>query len=834
MNTKQLIVAEKPSVAGDIARVLGAKKSTGKDFYENDNYVVYSAVGHLLEMVPPEGAEVKRGKWALANLPVLPDGLALNPIKKTETRLNTLLKLCCRKDVGTFINACDAGREGELIFKNIIRYLWEKKPKQEKKPIYRVWLRSMTPNAIKQGFNNLIDDKEMQNLQKAAVCRAEADWLIGINSTRAMTALNSSYGGFILTTLGRVQTPTLAVIVERDKQIDIFISQTYWEVRANFSVKAGSYEGVWINPESKEKPERIFMHDKVQEIITDCQGKTAEQNEKVKPVSEASPALFDLTSLQREANQRFSMSARNTLSKAQSLYEKYKLITYPRTDSRSLPEDYVETIHKVVKNIATLSQEEDYTKSTVADFAKKILQNNWIVGKDKRIFNNAKISDHFAIIPTGEIPKASLGEYERKIYDLILLRFLSVFYPPAKYLVTERKTMVGEHCFLTKGKVVVKLGWREVSSKMIKDTEVVTVSKDEKPLVVNVEEEEKQTQPPARYNESSLLSMMEGAGKRVENEELREAMKERGIGTPATRASIIEGLVRERYLNRASRDLISTPKAHSLIRLLHALKIEELTRPEMTGEWEYRLRQIEKKEALDNNFMDDIRRLTTTIVEAVKNCPDIENIEGNYAKIKAPCPQCQGQVQESHRRFSCGSCDFSVWKAVASREFSVAEMELILSGETTEELEGFRNRMGRDFSARIRLEKNNKNQWQTGFVFDQGTSLDSLDKEAFVQGEKVGDCSMCGKNVRYFENRYLCEGNLEDPRGCDFKITTPILGQEITVDQVKLLLTEGQTEILPTFVSKRTKRPFKARLTLDLKAKTGKIGFAFEPKAAKK
>ena len=830
MSGKSLIIAEKPSVATDIARALGKmKRSASREYYENDDYIVSSAVGHLLEIVAPEGVEVKRGKWSLNNLPVLPDHFALQPIKKTESRLRVLAKLYRRQDVESVINACDAGREGELIFHNLVSYLNQNGNK--KKPVKRLWLRSMTTSAIRQGFKELRDGGEMRHLQKAAVCRSEADWLIGINATRALTALNSTPGTFLLTTVGRVQTPTLAIIVDRENQIKAFKSQPYWEIRGQFEVASGRYEGLWVDTsraknktdKSANKPERIFDAEQVSQIIADCRDKTGIVSEQVKPSSESPPQLFDLTSLQREANARFGYSARGALSIAQSLYERHKIITYPRTDSRCLPEDYVATVKNTLGEISKGS-------ASTAAFAREILEKGWVAGQNKRIFNNAKISDHFAIVPTGH-PPASLRENEQKIYETIVRRFLSIFYPPARFLLTERKTLIGEHTFLTKGKVMKEEGWRRVSGQIGKNTDLPPVSEKEQAQLAAIDSEEKKTLPPARYTEATLLSMMEGAGKLVDDEELREAMRERGLGTPATRASIIEGLLHERYLVRDQRDLMPTPKAHSLIRLLSVLEVGALTLPSMTGEWEYKLRQIEQAQGEDNQFMEEIRALTQTIVAAVKNCGDIDNVKGDYAVLKTPCPECGKTVQESHRRFNCDSCDFFIWKTLATREFSPEEMEILLAGETTGELEGFRSRMGKEFRAPVRLQKNEEGHWQVTFIFERADAqTEPHTEEELSNAENMGACPKCGAAVRHLGRRFSCEKSQIETPTCDFSLSDHILRQEIVPAQVKKLLADRHTDYLEGFISKKTNRPFKARLTVD---DAGKIGFEFAPRKKK-
>lgn len=841
---KTLVIAEKPSVAGDIARALGGCQRK-KEYYEGDEYVISSAIGHLLEIVAPENAEVKRGKWLLKNLPVLPEHFDLVPIKTGEERLRALTRLYKRRDIGAVINACDAGREGELIFYNLLRHLTKGK-EADGMPVQRLWLSSMTPASIRRGFAELRNNEELETLRRAAVCRAEADWLVGINSTRAMTALHSAGGGFFLTTVGRVQTPTLALMVEREQQIKAFQPQDYCEVHADFTVAAGTYSGVWVhdkqtrdaNKENKAfKPERIFNRTAADTIISMCQGQTGQATETVKPTSEIAPPLFDLTSLQRQANARFGMSARGVLATAQALYEKHKMITYPRTDSRCLPQDYPPVVKKT---LAALQGDDE-----LEPFARQVIDSNWVVGQNKRLFNDAKVSDHFAIIPTGEnvAKKSRLQGNEQKIYDFICRRFIAAFFPPAKFLVTERMTQVTEHRFLTKGKVVIEPGWRAVSApQMTKnapdDAHLVAIAAGgEAAAVAALRAEEKTTQPPARYTEATLLSAMESAGRRVENEELRDAMRERGLGTPATRAATIEGLVRERYIVRDRRDLIPTPKAHSLLRLLSALKVDALTAPALTGDWEYKLRRIEKAEGDDATFMREIRTLTSAIVSAAQNCGDVEKINSDdFVTLKARCPQCGDVVRERHRRFSCSreGCGFFIWKAMGGREFSGEEIETLLSQGSTAELEGFRSRLGREFTAAVKLTKEDDGSYRAAFAFEDAANSEPVSIESLRQQPAVGNCPKCGATVYDNGGKYLCERTAVSESPCDFSFNQRILQRDIPPEQMQQLLTTGKTSLLDNFISRKTRRPFKAYLTMDLQKKDGKLAFEFEARTPAK
>src|SRR5688572_29338289 len=702
---KKLIIAEKPSVAADIARALGGFVRKG-DYFESDNYVLSSAVGHLLELTLPEKYDVKRGKWSFTRLPVIPPHFDLAPIEKSETRLNLLLRLMKRKDVTGLINACDAGREGELIFRYIVQHA------HNKKPIERLWLQSMTPQSIREGFSSLRADKELLPLADAAKSRSEADWLIGINGTRAMTACNSKEGGFYLRTVGRVQTPRLAILVEREEKIRAFTARDYWEVHARFGAKAGEYPGRWFDPKFKKddedaerKAERLWSAAKAEAIVAACGGKTGIASEESKPSTQLSPLLYDLTSLQREANGRFGFPARMTLSLAQALYERHKVLTYPRTDSRALPEDYLGTVKKTLEELGETR--------AFGTHAKQILKQGW-VKPNKRVFDNSKISDHFAIIPTLQTPK-QLNEAEQKLYDLVVRRFLAVFYPAAEYLQTTRVTRVGEHQFRTEGKVLQNPGWLAVYGRAggEENENLPAIAKDEKVPVVQVAASAHQTKPPPRYTEATLLSAMEGAGKLVEDDEMRAAMAAKGLGTPATRAAIIEGLIHEGYVHREGRELVPTPKAFSLLFALHVLHIVELGSPELTGEWEHKLKLIEAGKLTREEFMRGINDLVKNVVGVIKNgeIPDVV-----YATVPAPCPKCGGKVQENYRKVVCQKCDFTLWRVISGREWAPEELAELFTKRFVGPLTGFRSKQGRPFSAGIRL----TGELRLEFDFGQG------------------------------------------------------------------------------------------------------------------
>jgi len=800
---KKLIIAEKPSVAADIARALGgfARKA---DYFESDDYVLSSAVGHLLELVLPEEYDVKKGKWSFARLPVIPPHFDLSPIDRSKERLNLLLRLIKRKDVTGLVNACDAGREGELIFRYLVQHA------RAKKPIERLWLQSMTQQSIRDGFSKLRADKEMLPLADAAKSRSEADWLVGINGTRAMTAFNSKEGGFYLTTVGRVQTPTLAILVEREDKIRAFTARDYWEVHARFGAKAGEYAGRWFDPAFKKdedgerKPERLWDAAQAAVVVAACRGKKGVATEETKPATQLSPLLFDLTSLQREANGRFGFPARMTLSLAQALYEKHKVLTYPRTDSRALPEDYLDTVKDTLKSLGE--------SNAFSTFARQILKQGW-VKPNKRIFDNTKISDHFAIIPTLQTPK-HLNEAEQKLYDLVVRRFLAVFFPAAEYLQTTRITRVGEHQFKTDGRVLQNAGWLAVYGRAAgEDAQTLpAIEPNEHVSVLEVGEQSHQTKPPPRYTEATLLSAMEGAGKLVEDDELRAAMEAKGLGTPATRAAIIEGLIREEYVNRDGRELVPTPKAFSLLFALHMLHIVELASPELTGEWEHKLKLIEAGKLTREEFMKQISALVKKVVTIIKTgeIPDVV-----YATVPAPCPRCGGVVQENYRKFQCQKCEFAIWKVTSGREWSPEEIAELITKRSIGPLTGFRSRQGKPFSAVLRLTDELKVEFDFGQASGEGEAAPD-----FSGQEPLGPCPKCGARVFEHGMAYTCEKAVGPQRSCAFRSGRMILRQPIEREQMKKLLETGRTDLLTAFVSKKGRR-FKAFL---VKTHGGKIG----------
>ena len=813
---KKLIIAEKPSVANDLARVLTGFKKEG-EYWESEDFVLSSAIGHLIELCKPTEYGKGKGKWSFESLPLLPEEFKLKVIERTAPRFEVLKKLLKRKDVTGVINACDAGREGELIF----RYVME--AAECKKKVQRLWLQSMTPGSIRDGFTKLRKEEEMEPLLAAAKSRSESDWLVGINTTRALTALNSKGGGFFLTTAGRVQTPTLSILVERELQIRAFVPKGYWEVHATFGAKAGEYEGKWFDETLadqkvaergvEQRPERLWTQERAEQIVGECRGKTGEVHDEKKPARQLSPLLYDLTSLQREGNSRFGLSARRTLQIAQALYEKHKAITYPRTDSRYLPEDYLAVAQSTLEN---------FEGSEFGEFSKTVLKKGWLK-PTKRVFNSAKVSDHFAIIPTQQI-SAKLDEIEMKVYAAIVRRFIAVFYPEAVYEVTNRITRVGAHAFRTDGKILKEAGWLAVYGKEAAEEGgeegklLVPVLDGEKVKTVAILAEGLQTKPPARMTEATLLSAMEGAGKLIEDDTLREAMGERGLGTPATRAATIETLISEEYVRRIGRELVPTAKAYGLFETLDALGIEILQSPEMTGEWEHKLKEIEHGRMKRDEFMLEIQKVARDIVEKARVFQDKDHV---LRKLDFKDPQTGQEFEETLREYRTLDQAYAVRKVLAGRRIEAHEFLELLEKGTMGLVDGFRSRLGRPFSAGLKLGEGRKIELVVGE--EEGT----LD---FTGQEPLGQCLACGGNMFMSQLRYVCEHSVAKPSTCTFKVSKKILNRDITVPEVQDLLKNKKTALLEKFISNKTRRPFSAVLIW----KDGKVSFDFPPREPRK
>ncbi|MGH7990761.1 MAG: DNA topoisomerase, partial [Limisphaerales bacterium] len=560
------------------------------------------------------------------------------------------------------------------------------------------------------------------------------------------------------------------------------------------------------------RAERVWEIACAEEIQKKCLGKIGIVTEESKPTTSMPPQLYDLTTLQREANGRFGFSAKNTLGLAQALYERHKVLTYPRTDARALPEDYIGTVKKTLEVLG---------ETNYAPFAGTILKNDW-VRPNKRIFNNAKISDHFAIIPTLVAPK-HFSEPEQKLYDLVTKRFLAIFYPAAEFLVTTRITRVENEPFKSEGKVMVKAGWLEVYGKEVQSEDspiLAPVQPNENVKTTNVEVQANVTKPPARFSEATLLGAMEGAGKLVEDEELRAAMSEKGLGTPATRATIIEGLIWEKYVNRNGRELQPTAKAFSLITLLRGLDIPQLCSPELTGEWEFKLNQMARGKLKREDFMNEIANATREIVAKAKS-HESDTVPGDFGTLKTPCPKCGGEIHENYKKFQCQKCDYALWKIVAGRQLEIPEVEELIEKGQVGPLQGFRSKQGFPFAAIIKMGADFKPEFDFGN--EQNKDGENSAPIDFTGKEPLGKCPKCGARVFDAGMNYLCENATGAAKTCTFRTGKIILQQEISPEQVKKMLNEGKTDLLKGFVSKKTNRKFEAFLIL----KDGGTAFEF-------
>jgi DNA topoisomerase III, bacteria and conjugative plasmid len=803
---KSLVIAEKPSVAADLARALGKIPKKG-DHYENDEFVVSYALGHLVELEMPEDIDKKKyGFWRLETLPIIPDKFGLKPIEASKERFNALKKLLGRKDIDQVINACDAGREGELIFTYIYQLT------KCKLPVKRAWMQTMTAEGIREAFRTLRDGEQMTGLADAARCRSESDWLIGINGTRALTKRMFGSRAGNVASVGRVQTPTLAIVYARELEIRNFKPRDYWRVTATFEIAKGRYEGVYQRANFKraendehDRIDRIWDKALAEAVLAACQGQPlASVTEEKKGSTQAAPRLYDLTTLQREANNRFGLSARRTLQIAQALYERHKMITYPRTDSRALPEDYIPTVRET---LAALHHD-------LQPFAQKVLAEGW-VRPNKRIFNNAQISDHFAIIPTAHEAK-NLDEMEAKVFDMIARRFVAAFFPAAEFDVTTRISTVSapngdRHDFKTEGKVLTNPGWLAVYGR----TTVEDDSPNSKALPALTAEDgnpaqaktldpvlhAEQTKPPPRYTEATLLSAMEGAGKLVDDEELAEAMKERGLGTPATRADTIDGLINQKYLERGQRELIPTAKAEQLLQFLSAVHTDALTSPAMTGEWEFKLRQMEHGKFSREAFMQEVIEQTKGIVERVKG---FEEDDSAARETDIPSPTDGKPLRETLRGYKSQDGEFMIYKVIGGRKMEEHEIrELVTTGKVGP-LDGFISAKTRArFSAVLLLKKDEEKQkWKTEYDFGDKQDIGAL--EPFWTDPNSG-----AQLVEAGNSYVLREKSNDGEWKQSLRLGRLLCQRPIEREQVIKLVTDGKTDVIKGFVSKKG-RPFDA------------------------
>jgi DNA topoisomerase-3 len=833
---KSLVITEKPSVARDIVSALGGFEEH-EGYWEGDRLVVTFSLGHLVELLEPEDLDPAYKRWTLDILPILPSEFRLKPKAKMSERVRTIGKLLKRKDVDDVINACDAGREGELIFREIVQYLGSEKPTQ------RLWLQSMTRDAIRSGFENLEPGERYDRLGAAAACRSQCDWLIGMNATRALTKRLKGRKEKVAWSAGRVQTPTLAMLVDRELEVLAHVPRAFWRVEGKFAADSHEYSAAWFEPGFKakegnddERDDRIFDEAKAQEIAAAVRDRAGSARETRKPSRETAPPLFDLTSLQREGNRRFGWSARRTLNAAQRCYEAHKVLTYPRTDSRCLPSDYTGVVDEVLGKLGTSSEYGEWA----GRLTDRGLQNT------KRTFNDAGVSDHFAIIPTGHVPSEPLRGDDGRLFDLVVRRFLGSFYPPAVWTRVERITEVEGHTFRARARTLDEPGWREVLGQTEQEDQTLPPLRPGQTEVEGVETRTRevealadQTKPRPRISEARLLSLMENAGQVVEDDDHAAAMHEKGIGTPATRADIIENLIAKGYLVRQGKSLRPTVKGVRLVDILKRIRADRLASPKLTGEIEHHLLQVEHGDRSSQEFMKEIVEYTTDIVDRTRGFDYDELYPDDESLGTCPCEK-RLPVFERSWFYRCkedpavekeDDCPFRLWKDKAGRYMARQAVKLLLEKGETPVLDGFLTRDGRTYSGTLKLEGKDLKLSPVG---DRGAGERTTDLPEYeVNEQPLGACPACKEGaVVETPTHYVCrlaEGAPKPEKDCPFTLPRTVCKREITRDEAEPYVANQRTEMLTEFIS-RYGRPFSA--TLFLKP-NGRHGFEFAPRERK-
>jgi len=843
------VITEKPSVARDIASALGGFEEHD-GFFESDDFVVTFAVGHLFELLPPEEVDERFKRWTLDNLPIIPDRFAYKAKSGQSERIRTIKKLLRRKDVDRVVNACDAGREGELIFREIVNQL------DEGKPIQRLWLQSMTDSAIRQGFERLRPGEDYEDLASAAECRAFSDWLIGMNATRALTKRLKTRKERAAWSAGRVQTPTLAMLVQKEFEVLAHVPRPFWTVKGVFEHEGSRYEAAWFDPEFRAaegereaRDDRLFDEARADAVVAAVRGQQGAARETRKPSRESPPPLFDLTSLQRECNRRFGWSARRALGAAQRCYEGHKVLTYPRTDSRCLPSDYRETVHEVLRTLAGAGDRAGEGFADYATSARRLLETK--LENEGRVFDDRGVSDHFAIVPTGNLPAAPLTGDDRRVFDLVMRRFLGAFHPPALWERVERISEVAGERFRTRARFLREPGWRAVLPPATDgddeaDLPPLQPGRDEASGVGirnrEVEKESDETKPPPRITEARLLSLMENAGQQVDDEDLAAVLHDKGLGTPATRAEIIENLIQKGYVTRAGKALRPTVKGIRLIDTLHRIDEERLASPELTGELEQHLLEVERGSRNADAFMAEIKDYAREIVDRAKGF-EYEDLYADVGPL-GKCPACGRPVIEMAWFYRCepqpgvareDDCPMRFWKDVSGRYLDRDTVKALLRDGKTGELDGFAARDGRTYRGRIELDRDDWQLRVRSLGWNEGEAL-SDQPEYEVDPTPLGRCPFeedC--HVVESPRQFVCERKLKEeelgkdeerPRSCGFVLPRTVCKREIVRDEAVRYLEQGKTDLLTDFTS-RFGRPFQATLVLK---KNGRHGFEFPPR----
>jgi DNA topoisomerase-3 len=852
---KALVITEKPSVARDIVAALGGFHEH-EGFWESDRFVVTFSVGHLLELLAPEDIDPTYKRWTLDTLPILPEKFEVKPKEGATERVRTIKKLLERSDVDDVVNACDAGREGELIFREIVKFLGTTKP------VRRLWLQSMTADAIRDGFAHLRPGADFERLGFAAECRSQSDWLIGMNATRALTRRLQSKKEKTAWSAGRVQTPTLAILVDREFEVLAHEPRPFWRVQARFDAARQEYAATWFDPAFKDtepaetdgepregretreaRDDRIFDEARARQIADAVRGQTGQASETRKPSREQAPPLFDLTSLQREGNRRFGWSARRTLNAAQRCYEAHKLLTYPRTDSRCLPNDYREIVDGVIETFAA----ESPWQRAAARLREQGLQNT------KRTFDDSKVSDHFAIIPTGKLPEVPLSGDDAKLFDLVARRFLASFHPPAVWTRVERITEVSGNSFRSRSRTLDEPGWREVMGQTEQEDQVLpplVEGRDEASGVaartLEVETTADETRPPARHSEARLLTLMENAGQWVEDEMAADAMHEKGIGTPATRADIIENLISKDYVIRVGKALRPSVKGIRLVDSLRRIQADRLASPALTGELEHQLREVERGQRTPAQFMKEMVEYTTQIVDRTRGFEYDELYANDPPVGTCPCEKRRPVIEQAWF-YRCEQdpeldpdqdCTFRLWKDKSGRYMDRGTVATLLEKGETRALDGFLSRDGRVYQGVLKLEgKELRLHPVTGPSGERATGL----VEYEVDPAPLGPCPLgCGRQVVESSTHFICQGALEAgerqaapaaadkgaEKPCSFVLPRTVCRREVTREEALAYVRDKKTPLLSDFIS-RFNRPFAATLVLK---ENGRHGFEFQPR----